>query len=111
MDSLDPYREIIRRILTDYAKVPYSHGKMRCLPVFDRDSDSYLLLTLGWDGPRRVHGVIVHIDIIDGKVWLQRDSTDAKIARELESAGIPKDQIVLGFHPPEVRQHTEYAVA
>ncbi|HBE21081.1 MAG TPA: hypothetical protein DEG17_05475 [Cyanobacteria bacterium UBA11149] len=29
---------------------------------------------------------------------------------ELVAAGIPKDRIVLGFHPPEIRHDTEYAI-
>jgi len=33
------------------------------------------------------------------------------IAIELEQAGILKKNIVLGFHEPDVRQHTGYAVA
>ena len=33
------------------------------------------------------------------------------VASELDQAGIPKLRIVLVFRPPEVRQHTEYAVA
>lgn len=33
------------------------------------------------------------------------------VAKELVKAGIPKDRIVLAFHPPEIRPHTEYAVA
>jgi hypothetical protein len=33
------------------------------------------------------------------------------MARELMEAGIPQDQIVLAFRPPDVRQHTEFAVA
>ncbi len=65
----------------------------------------------GWHDPRRIHGCLIHIDIINGKVWVQRDGTEHGIATELVAAGIPKDHIVLGFHPPEVRQHTEYAVA
>jgi hypothetical protein len=58
-----------------------------------------------------VHGCLVHIDILDGKLWIQRDGTEQGIATELVAAGIPKDAIVLAFHPPEIRPHTEYAVA
>lgn len=32
------------------------------------------------------------------------------IADELVAAGIPLEQIVLAFHPTEIRQYTEYAV-
>ncbi|MFN0112370.1 MAG: element excision factor XisI family protein, partial [Blastocatellia bacterium] len=33
------------------------------------------------------------------------------IATDLEEAGVPKEDIVLGFQPPKVRPYTEYAVA
>jgi hypothetical protein len=33
------------------------------------------------------------------------------VARELESKGVPKSDIVLGFRSPSVRADTEYAVA
>ena len=74
---LENYRNIIRRILTEYANIPYSHGDMRCLPVFDEKQDRYLLIRTGWDGPRSAYGVVIHLDIIDGKIWLQCDNTDA----------------------------------
>ncbi len=41
---------------------------------------------------------------------MQRDDTEDGVTYDLE-AGIPKDKIVLGFHPVNVRQHTGYAVA
>ncbi|NES43811.1 element excision factor XisI family protein, partial [Moorena sp. SIO2C4] len=30
---------------------------------------------------------------------------------ELVATGVPKDRIVLAFHPPEIREHTGYAIA
>ena len=59
----------------------------------------------------RVHSCLVHIDLINEKIWIQQDNTEEGVATELVRAGIPKDQIVLGFRPPEVRQYTDYAVA
>jgi XisI protein len=56
---------------------------------------------VGWDGVRRVHGCVVHIDIIDAKVWIQYDGTSSPVADALLAAGIPREAIVLGFHPPE----------
>jgi XisI protein len=52
----------------------------------------------------------VHIDIIGNKVWLQYDGTTRPVADELVAAGIPREDIVLGFHPPEARQYTDFAV-
>jgi hypothetical protein len=68
-------------------------------------------MVVGWDGIRRVHGCLVHLDIIDGKIWIQRDGTEDGIAQELLDAGIPKDQMVLGFKPPDVRKISGFAVA
>lgn len=58
-----------------------------------------------------MHHFVVHLEIINGKVWIQEDNTDLIVAHELERAGIPKNDIVLGFHPADVRPYTEYAVA
>jgi hypothetical protein len=111
MENVDRYRDMICLLLRERAKIPYSHGDMHCQPVFDRDNDSYLLVTQGWDGKRRVHGIVIHIDVIAGKIWVQRDSTNVSIVQQLEEAGVPKDHIVLGFRPAHVRPLTDYAVA
>ena len=74
-------------------------------------NDRYLLVNAGWRDDRRIHGSLVHIDIIDGMMWIQRDGTEHGIVKDLTRAGIPKDRIVLAFRPLEVRKYTEYAVA
>ncbi|WP_071880614.1 XisI protein [Pleurocapsa sp. PCC 7327] len=78
--------------------------------IVDRNNSHYRLITMGWEGKRRVHSCLVHLEIIDDKIWIQRDGTEDGIANDLVAAGIPKNQIILAFHPPEIRQHTEYAV-
>ncbi|MEM9805513.1 MAG: XisI protein [Cyanobacteria bacterium P01_D01_bin.56] len=110
-DNLDQWRKSIEQVLTDYAAIPYSYSQVKKETVFDRTQDRYLILIVGWEGHRYEHGCTVHIDIIDGKVWIQRDGTEDGIALDLENAGIPKTSIVLGFKPPEVRPMTGYAVA
>jgi hypothetical protein len=108
--SLDSYRTIIERVLTEYSKFPYAYGQIERQLVFDRTRDHYLLMSVGWD-KQRVHGSLVHIDLIDGKCWIQRDGTESGIALDLEAAGIPKDRIVLAFKSPARRALTDYAVA
>ncbi|WP_238987010.1 element excision factor XisI family protein [Lyngbya aestuarii] len=54
--------------------------------------------------------VVFHLDIIEGKIWVQRDDTEDGITPELVEAGIPKDRIVLGFHLPDVRPYTGFAL-
>jgi len=103
MDSLDRYREFVQSIITGYAQIPYAYGEIQCETIFDRASDRYLLMLAGWEGIRRVHGCLIHVDIKDGKIWIQRDGTERGVARDLIDAGVPRDQIVLAFQAPEER--------
>jgi len=111
MDALEAYRQIIQKVLYEYSQFHYAYGDIQRKVIFDQEEDHYLLMAIGWDGVKRVHGCVIHLDIIDGKVWIQRDGTEHGIAEDLVAAGIPKEHIVLGFHSPELRRHTEYAVA
>src|SRR5437588_1213629 len=110
MDRLERYREIVRRLIAEYARYKPSHGRIETEAIVSRDSDHYEVMHVGWDGVRRVHGSVVHIDIIDGKVWIQYDGTSRPVADELIAAGIPREDIVLGFHPENVRPLTGFAV-
>lgn len=104
-------RELIERIISDYAKLKYAHGDIERLEVFDRDHDRYLLMISGRENGRRVHGCIIHVDIINGKFWIRRDGLEQGVATDLLEAGVPKDQIVLAFKSPQMRALTEFAVA
>ncbi len=111
MDTLDTYRQIIQNTLSEYIRLQYAYGDIQNETIFDREADRYLVLSIGWQKVKRIHGCLIHIDIIDDKVWVQRDGTEDGITNKLVAAGIPKDKIVLGFHTPDVRPHTEFAVA
>ena len=65
----------------------------------------------GWTGNYRVHGSVIHIDIRNGKIYIQHDGTEEGVANQLVAAGIAHDQIVLAFKPPQIRPYTEFAVA
>jgi hypothetical protein len=104
------YRPIVEAVLKDYAAfMPQEEGIEQEL-IFDRDNDHYLLLETGWQSNKRIYGPFIHLDIRDGKVWIQHDGTEEGIAYELEAAGIPKEHIVLAFKSLERRRLTEYAV-
>jgi len=111
VDSMTNYRRIIEEILKNHTQISYANGEIENEIIFDQANDRYLVMSVGWDDVKRIHGCLLHIDIIGDKVWIQRDGTEDGTAYELEQAGIPKDRIVLGFHEPDVRQHTGYAVA
>ncbi len=112
MDKVTKYQEIIEKILTEHANQPYSHDDIKSQPVFDRQNNRYLLVDVGWRKKRfRVHGALVHVEIIDGKFWIQYDGIEDGIATDLERMGVPKSDIVLAFHEPELRKYTDYAIA
>lgn len=111
MDTRAADRALIERVLTEYAAVPYAHGEVALETVFDPESDRYLLMLVGREGRRRVHGCLIHVDLVDDKFWIQRDGTEHGVARDFEAAGVPRERIVLAFHAPEDRPYTDYAVA
>lgn len=110
MDTVARYRAIIRDVIEEYARIRPSHGQIDTEVLFDAEHDRYELMHVGWDGTRRVHGSVLHLDIIGGKIWIQHDGTNRPVAEELLRAGVPREAIVLGFHPPYARRHTEFAV-
>jgi hypothetical protein len=78
--------------------------------LFDAERHHYQVLNIGWKKQRRIYGVIIHVDIKDQKIWIQRDGTEIGIANELIAAGVPKEDIILGFHAPYKREFTDFAV-
>jgi len=110
MDTIESYRHLIQSLLTDYAAIPIANGSIDCYTVFDTKQDHYQVINVGWDGHRRVYGCVLHLDIIKGKIWIQQNMTEMRIAQELVDLGVAKEDIVLGFQMPEMREYTGYAV-
>lgn len=111
MDAVTTYGEIIKKTLSQFVGLKYVNVEVDNEIVVDEENDRYLVVSVGWDDVRRIHGCLIHIDVIGGKIRIQRDGTEDGIALDLENAGIPREDIGLGFHEPDVRQHTGYAVA
>src|SRR5262245_40604752 len=100
MDTVsDRYDRIIKEILDRHAREPEPDG-VRAEVVCDESNGHYELMRSGWDGIHRIHGSLIHIDIRDGKVWIEYDGTYDGVAEELVAAGIPRERIVLGFKHP-----------
>ena len=109
--NLEQYRQIIIEVLMRQVGVPTIGGDITIVPVFDREHDHYQLLDMGWDASgKRVFQPIVHIDLIDEKVWIQENMTDSDIAKVFVEEGIHPSTIVLGFYSRSQRQLGEYAI-
>ncbi|MDJ0731512.1 MAG: XisI protein [Crocosphaera sp.] len=103
------YAQLIQDILTNHFQKGVESSTEIQL-IFDQEHHHYQLLHLGWKEQKRIYGVIVHVDIKDNKIWIQRDGTEVGIANELIAAGVPPHDIVLGFQAPYKRKLTEFSV-
>jgi XisI protein len=110
MDRLELYRTAIKNLLKEYSKYKPSYGEVEVSEVIDPISDHYQLMNIGWNGQERIYGLVLHLDIKGGKIWIQHNGTERDVAQELVEMGVPKTDIVIGFHSPFKRKFTEYAV-
>jgi hypothetical protein len=106
-----PNKSIIVNIVKKHAQYQPSHGQIEALYICDQESDNYLLMDTGWDKTGRVHAVVFHLRIIDGKICIEWDGTERGITAELLELGVEKDDIILAFIRPEYRQFTDFSVA
>ena len=110
MANVEQYRQLVQELLQAYSDIKASNEEVEAEAIFDVERDRYQVVHVGWSNKRRVYGCILHLDIKDGKIWIQHDGTEGGIALELVDHGVPKHDIVLAFHSPFKRQFTEFAV-
>lgn len=111
MAEPNQYPALIRGIVERYASIRSAVGEIETEVIVDEAQGHFELMRTGWINGRRVHGSLIHIDIRDGKIWIQHDGTEDGVANELVALGVPKEKIVLAFKSPELRKLTEFAVA
>lgn len=109
MDKLNHYRSLIQKILEDYHKLGSDNSDIESTLLIDPICDQYLLLKMGWHQDNRIKRNVIHIRLKDQKIWIEEDWTEEGIATDLLQAGVPHEDIVLAFHPPRLRQFTEFA--
>ena len=110
MAELTEYQTKIQDLLTELAAYGASDREVESQLVFDVERNHYQLMHVGWRNKHRIYGCVVHLDIKEGKVWIQHNGTEFDIAVKLTEMGIPKQDIVNGFHSSYMRQFTEFAV-
>lgn len=112
MDTRFKYQGIIKTVLQNHANyratLPDGYTSQ---VIFDDERGHYLVLDFGWSGNKYLHATPIHLSLVVDKVWIQCDETEEGIATDLMEAGIPKEDIVLGFRYPKIRKYTGFAVA
>lgn len=112
MDKELKYKEIVKKVLNRYVEIDRQHPEegVDYFLVSDDIQGHYLWTSLGWSKGKRTRYVHAHLRVKDEKIWIETDLTEQGIATDLLNKGVPKDDIVLAFHEPSMRQYTEFAI-
>ncbi len=111
MEKIKKYEKAINEVLLDYQKrFHVTSQNITNYIVSDDKNHHYQFLWLGWKGDKQIFNVAFHIDILNDKIWIQRDNTETGIANLLTEKGIPQKEIVLAYYPPAHRELTDFAV-
>ena len=99
MDRVAEYRRIAANLVKEYASYTPYNGQIIPEAVIDDEHGHYEVVHVGWDGVRRVHGSVIHLDIIGDKIWIQYDGTSRPVAEELVRAGLADARTDWNYSP------------
>jgi hypothetical protein len=111
VDKLTRYRSLIQDFLIEQSQGQIIGGEIETEIVFDQERDRFLLIDLGWNRHQRIYNCVIHLEIREQKIWIQRNQTDRPIADVLISMGVVSEDIILGLQPPLIREYTGLGVA
>lgn len=117
MDKLKRYKVILKEIFEDYKKNNPSVSNSRIgqevksFFVIDEINGIFTWFHFGWTKQGRVDSINVFVRLENGKIHIEEDWTEDGIGTILLKRGVPPKDIVVEFHPPEMRQYTEFALS
>ena len=112
MYRVTKYRQILQDTINRHAQYAPANGQIRTYAINDTTHDEYLVLDIGWNEKmRRVHDVVLHFRIDHNKVHVERDATDAEVARELINAGVLPEDLIIEAALPATQPIKELALA
>jgi hypothetical protein len=109
MDKLETYQSLLDKTLKDYAKL--TEKGINSMVIVSKDHHHFLLINEGWEDNKHIHACLFHGEIKEDKIWIYYDGFEESVTEQLIKLGIKKENIVLAFHPPYIRQQTEFAVS
>ncbi len=109
MEKLEFYRAKVIEVLSEFGEPPSANPDIERQFIGDTERDRYGIVFFGFQNGRQMCGCVLYIEIKNGKIWIQHNNTELEIGKELVALGVPKEDIVLGFQPPFMRQFTDYA--
>lgn len=108
MDKVKKYKEIVRELVEYVASISPSSQDVETQKIIDDANGHYLLYSVGWENMRWIYACFLHVDVKpNGRVWIQHDGTDLRMADRLAEKGVPKSDMVIGFQAPHARKLME----
>ena len=105
------YGRLLLEILTEKINLVKPASKLAEILVADNENGIFAWQAFGWaDGERQSYQRFF-ARLIDNKIHIEEDWTEEGIATLLIEKGVPAKDIVIEFHPPEMRQYTEFALS
>ncbi len=111
MDRLTERKRLVKKIMQEVYEYFPEENTVRTEFISDDTAGHYEIMQVGWAYGRRIHGTVVHVDVTESRVLVEHNGTDIDVVEMIQKAGIPDSEIVLGWHPPHMRQYTEFALA
>jgi hypothetical protein len=76
--------------------------------IIDLKNNHFQIVRLGWVHRKYFYQTLLHLDIkSDDKIWIQFNQTELTISDALIPYGVVREDIVMGFRPPYLREGTE----
>ena len=112
MEKIEKYQAAIMEVMNSYAcEREVSAEGLEFETIADIPHNRYQLVLMGWQDGERIYHLLFHLDIINGKIWIQEDATETGIANLLVEKGIAKKDIILAYYSEYHRQFTDFAVS
>ena len=80
MNNVDRYSNLIKQLLQEYASYKSLNKEIELQFVCDTTNHHYQIVNMSQQNKVRVYGCTLHLDIKDGKIWIQHNTTEIEIA-------------------------------
>lgn len=104
METIKTYSDAIQQILTEYAEYMSTDDLLQVETLFDTKRHHYQIVVLGWQNNKRVYHNLIHLDIIDGQIWVQNNNTQFTFVEDFNRFNIPRKDVINGLIPAHRRQ-------
>lgn len=95
MDQTLSYTDILTQVMHDEEQYQPMHGP-KIVSASDPSRGQFLLIAVGFQGPRYYDSILFHAQLLNGKVRIETDNTEEGLSSALIEAGIRAEDLLSG---------------